>query len=56
NVGFHLLHPKLLCRQVLHNTLPQQFPSPLCLLCSRKTETDQHFLYTCGIKWSIWTS
>ncbi|KAI9012596.1 hypothetical protein CLU79DRAFT_709178 [Phycomyces nitens] len=55
NICYRAIHQSLSCSLLLHRIAPTTFPSPLCSLCNNKTDSIEHFLYMCPLKWPVWS-
>ncbi|KAG2198726.1 hypothetical protein INT47_005411 [Mucor saturninus] len=53
-VWYRAIHHKLPNKSLLHNIVPESFPSATCIHCPQTEDTLHHFLYDCPTKKSIW--
>ena len=56
NIWFRAIHNSLPYKEKLHRFNPDYFDTNICQCCSAGTETIQHFIYECSLKYSVWES
>ncbi|EPB90898.1 hypothetical protein HMPREF1544_02316 [Mucor circinelloides 1006PhL] len=55
NTWFRVLHKKITTKDLLHSRQPTIY-HPFCDLCHSSRDTIDHFLFTCPLKHSFWSS
>ncbi|EPB84363.1 hypothetical protein HMPREF1544_08882 [Mucor circinelloides 1006PhL] len=55
NTWYRVLHDKIATGELLQSRLKTP-PDPTCTLCKSAMETTEHFLFTCPVKRSFWTT
>ncbi|KAG2193671.1 hypothetical protein INT47_002313 [Mucor saturninus] len=53
-IWYRAIHHKLPNKSLLHNIIPDTFPSAACIHCPQMENTLQQFLYDYPVKQSIW--
>ncbi|KAG1457502.1 hypothetical protein G6F56_006593 [Rhizopus delemar] len=53
-IWYKIIHRVIPHTSLLHKFIPQNFPSPLCPLCSLEPDSITHFFYTCQKIQPVW--
>ncbi|KAG2221277.1 hypothetical protein INT45_000190 [Circinella minor] len=55
NLWFRAVHRTLPTSQRLHELIPEHHATNICQLCHTTIDSSSHFLFSCPVRWSVWT-